>query len=62
MLFYRENNSYENTYGSDEERDSIERREVKEKQQRHNFIKREFKKRKTVSLPDTINIQVNIII
>ena len=62
MLFYRENNSYENTYGSDEERDSIERREAKEKQQRHNFIKREFKKRKTVSLPDTINIQVNIII
>jgi hypothetical protein len=30
VLFYRENNSYENTYGSDEERDSIERREAKE--------------------------------
>lgn len=41
-----ENDSYEKTYGSDEERDSIERKEAKEKQQRLNFIMREFKKRK----------------
>ncbi|XP_052078652.1 ATP-dependent DNA helicase Q5-like [Mytilus californianus] len=41
-----ENNSYEKTYGSDEERDNKEKREADEKRQRFNFLKREFKKRK----------------
>ncbi|CAC5393094.1 RECQL5 [Mytilus coruscus] len=41
-----ENDSYEKTYGSDEERDNKEKREADEKRQRFNFLKREFKKRK----------------
>ena len=49
MIFSNsENDSYERTYGSDEERDSMEKKEAKEKKQRLNFIMREFKKRRGV--------------
>ncbi|XP_063413438.1 ATP-dependent DNA helicase Q5-like isoform X2 [Mytilus trossulus] len=41
-----ENDSYEKTYGSDEERDNKEKQEADEKRKRFNFLKREFKKRK----------------